>query len=278
MLVLIFCLLSLQSLGQNINKKYSLPGFVQLNDTLFISIVELDIREYGRFLVIWRERSGDSDFMRKALPSPDYLGWTYWDNYRKELLTYSDLYEIVDKDRLTNQPKDTAISFIGWISNWPIVNVTKQQANLYCEFRTKDYEFFYNSQKKKKKEKYPANLVFRLPTTNEWIMAASSMLDTATYKFGVVDYNQKYSKPVCAETFIGDSTGQSHPYSVAYGQINKSGIINMCGNVAELVSDSDFVYGGSYTDSSKNCTITSRQLFVEPKNNIGFRVVAVIRN
>lgn len=274
----IFCWLTLSSVGQSITKKYSLPGFVQLNDTLFISATEIDIREYGRFLAVWRKQSGDPDFIGKALPSPNYLGWTYWSSFSNSVIIFSDLYEIIDKDHITNPPKDTSISFTYSISNWPVVNVTKQQANLYCTFRTEDYQVFYNSQKKKKKEKYPATLIFRLPTTNEWIYAASSGLDTAKYKYGVDDDNQKYSAPVSSEIFVGDTTGQSHPFPVTAGQLNEIKLINMCGNVAELVADNNFVYGGSFVDSAIYCTLTSRQLFTEPKNNIGFRVVAVIRD
>jgi len=274
----IFCLLTLKTVGQNITKKYSLPGFVQLNDSVFISITEIDIREYGRFLTVWRKQSGDPNLINKALPSPNYLGWTYWNSYNKSVITYSDQYEIIDRDRITEQPKDTSISFTAWISNWPVVNITKQQANLYCDFRTTDYQVFYNSQKQKKKVKYPANLVFRLPTNSEWIYAASSGLDTTKYKYGVEGDKVKYSSPVSIETFINDTTEQSHPFPVTSGQMNKSKILNMCGNVAELVSDNEFVYGGSFLDPTANCTVTSKKLFTEPKSNIGFRIVAVIRN
>ncbi|HEY0354639.1 MAG TPA: SUMF1/EgtB/PvdO family nonheme iron enzyme, partial [Flavisolibacter sp.] len=216
--------------------------------------------------------------INNALPSPNYLGWTYWNNFGKFLITYSDQFEIVDKDHISEPPKDTAISFTAWISNWPVVNITKQQANLYCDFRTKDYQVFYNSQKKKKKVKYPANLIFRLPTANEWVYAASSGLDTMKYKYGVEGDNLKYSSPVSIETFSSDTTGQSHPFPVTSGQMNKSKILNMCGNIAELVCDNDFVYGGSFLDPTINCTVTSKILFTEPKNNIGFRIVAVIRS
>ncbi len=274
----IFCLLTLSSTGQNITKKYSLPGYVQINDSVFISSTEIPIREYSRFLVIWRKLSGDPDFISKALPLPNYLGWTYWNSFSKFLIAFSEQYEIIDRDRITNEPIDTIISFVAWISDWPVVNVTKQQANLYCDFRTKDYQVFYNAQKKKKKAKLPSNLVFRLPTTGEWIYAASSGLDTTKYKYGVEGDKVKYSSPVSIETFSNDTTGQSHPFPVTTGQMNKNKILNMCGNVAELVSDNEFVYGGSFLDPITECTVFSKKLFTEPKNNIGFRIVAVIRN
>lgn len=277
-IALFCCVLKFSSVGQNISEKYSLPGFVQLNDTLFISATEIDIREYGRFLAVWRKESGDPDLWRKALPLPNYLGWKYWSNYSKSIIIFSDQYEIIDKDPVTDQLKDTSISFTAWISNWPVVNVTKEQANLYSDFRTEDYKVFYNSQKGKKNKKYPANLIFRLPTTSEWIMAASSGLDTLKYKYGVEDESQKHSTPVCSENFASDTTGQLHPFPVTTGQLNKFKLLNMCGNVAELVADSDFIYGGSFSDPYKSCAVISRQLFTEPGNNIGFRVVAVIRS
>ena len=154
-LLFVFCSLAFRAVGQNITKKYSLPGFIQLNDSLFVSKYEIDIREYGHFLAIWRKESGDSNFLSKALPNPNYLGWVYWNSFAKNSIIFSELFEIVDKDHMTTPPKDTVISFTYSISNWPVVNVTKEQANLYCYFRTKDYEVFYNSQSKKRKASFP---------------------------------------------------------------------------------------------------------------------------
>lgn len=145
-----------------------------------------------------------------------------------------------ETDSVTNQPINQTVSFNAWISNWPVVNVTKSQAELYCEFRTSDYQVYYNSQKPKKKVKYPSRLFFRLPTPGEWVYAASSGLDTTKHRYGVENDNPNYI-PVSMETFNSDSTGQSHPFAVT------------------------------------NCTITSKKQVTEPKNDIGFRIVAVVK-
>jgi len=111
---------------------------------------------------------------------------------------------------------------------------------------------------------------------SEWIFAASAGLDTTKYKYGV-ENEAKHASPVCVETFSKDTTGQSHPFAVRTGQKNGFNIYNMCGNVAELVDDADFVFGGSFKEPSAQCTVTSKQDFTTPQSNIGFRVVAVIR-
>lgn len=46
------CLIPILINGQHTYKRYSIPGFLQLNDTLFISTTEVDIREYARFLAV----------------------------------------------------------------------------------------------------------------------------------------------------------------------------------------------------------------------------------
>jgi formylglycine-generating enzyme required for sulfatase activity len=274
--ILIFCTLSSSLFCQTEISKYSLPGFVQLNDTLFISKFEVDIREYARFLIVWRKHSGDAELLRKAWPNPNYLGWTYWNSFNNSLIIYSTQYEVVDSSYATNTNEDTLISYTAWISNLPVVNVTKEQASLYCDFRTKDYQIFYRAQNNRKKKKYPASLVFRLPTSAEWLYAASAGLNTDIYKYGDKEKHGK-SFPVCAETFQNDTTGQLHPFPVSFGQVNGFGLVNMCGNVAELVEDQSNVYGGSFKQPLRDCSVVSKELFSEAKNNIGFRIVAVIR-
>lgn len=275
--ILFYCLSGLASTAQPVAKKYSLPGFVRLNDTVFISTTETSIRDYAYFMTIWRAESGDPDLMQKAFPVPNYLGWSYRDPFSKSFIIYTDQYEIGREDGLEDPSTDSLISFTSWIGNWPVVNVTKEQAGLYCRFRTAYYQVFYNEQKERIKKKHPSRLFFRLPTAGEWLLAAAAGLDTAIYRHGVIDNNPSNVLLICKDIFTGEKEGERCPVPVGKGQISKNGLMNMCGNVAELVADNDFVYGGSFADPASDCTVGSRQLFTGTKNSIGFRIVAVIR-
>ena len=275
LLAIILCWCSPPGQGQVITKKYKLPGFIQLNDSVFLSRTEMTIREYARFLIVWRKQAGDSSFLQQASPEPNYLGWIYQSPFDQSRIEYGDLYEI--KENLTQTPRYTSLSYNAWLSDWPIVNVTRQQAELYCIFRTADYKIAYENEKKKKQQRLPVNLVFRLPTASEWIYAASAGLDTSNHKYGVTDDRPRSARPFSAAVFT-DTIGARHPSPVTAGQLNDFKLLNMCGNVAELVQGSDFVFGGSFADQPGECTTTSRQLFTKPENNIGFRVAAVIRN
>lgn len=274
------CLLTNPSLGQGSTPRYSIPGFVQLNDSVFISATEIDIREYARFLVIGRKISGDPTFIQKCMPFPNYLGWIYRNRFSKDssLIIFGEQYEIAYKDSLYNWRMDTSVSFNAFLGGWPVVNVTKQQANEYCAFRTKDYRYFWTSLKRRHQGRYPPSLYFRLPTTAEWMMAASAGLDTTIYKYGTKEAADKTPIVMYRDTCSADIACESHPVNVNRGYRNQSQLYNMCGNVGELVADDEFVYGGSFRDPLSDCTVTSRKPFTRPGNHIGFRVVAVLKN
>ncbi|OQP56887.1 hypothetical protein A3860_09910 [Niastella vici] len=240
--------------GQTAKNRKQLPGFVQINDTLFIATTETSIRDYSYFLLYLHDFKKDSAMLAACMPETNYTDWTAWDSYYSKLIKYDNpLYEI----------KDRAISFTSVMGYLPVVNIDKRQANEYCAFKTADYKKFFSKLRPGKKKKFSENVTFRLPTSQEWIAIASTPL--------------KNGNIVCREYYKNDTTGQLMPGSIYEGCVNSQGVYNLTGNVAELVGDTDYAYGGSYKDPIDHCNATSGKRFEQGDHSIGFRLVAVIR-
>lgn len=85
----------------------------------------------------------------------------------------------------------------------PIVGISYEQARAFCTWRTRVTRLHANQ----------VNLTFRLPTEDEWLLAASTGLDTSVYAFG---YKSYYIKPTLydnAEYYwkqIRDTTKLTH--------------------------------------------------------------------
>jgi formylglycine-generating enzyme required for sulfatase activity len=205
-----------QSVLGQINSKYEIPGFVQINDTLFISKYEISIRDYAAYLLFLRKKQNDSLLAEKSLPNPNTTDWTIWNSYKKELITFDiPIIEFNSK----------SVSFTSAMGYLPIVNVSKRQALDYCNFKALDYDLYYNTAKRKAKKKLPSHMFFRLLTETEWKEASGSTLDTSIV--------------VCIQFFQQNLPKELRPLPIFEGEKNSKGLFNMIGNVAEIVSDAE---------------------------------------
>jgi formylglycine-generating enzyme required for sulfatase activity len=255
--------------GQTISKKYSLPGFVQVNDTLFISTSEVSIRDYAFFLT--SIRNYDSVQFANVVPDVKPINWRVKSYNNTSFATYDKIYEI----------GDSSLSWQTWIWFYPIVNISKSQALVYCKYLTDNYTSVSVHFNKRQKRKLPPNLVYRLPTEAEWISIASSFLDPSLYPLGKSSKTERNAIPICREYFNDTTDFERHPLGSQsgwnYGLKNDLDVFNMAGNVSEIVADTDNVLGGSFIDPLIDCHVTSKKKFLNPEDFIGFRVVAVIR-
>ena len=174
-------------------------------------------------------------------------------------------------------------------ANYPVVNISKQGAELYCEWLTK-----------KMKQAYPKKTLnrFRLPTKAEWIYAAKGGNDNAIYPWGTATVRNTNGNLLANFMHIGeqnikkDSSGQLvvankseflydpiDDYTADLTAVTKSynpnnfGLYNMAGNVAELVADENVTMGGSWYSPGFNIQTTSQEEFKKPNPMTGFRVV-----
>jgi len=257
-----FIILSLFLISSISRTKIKMPkDLIQLSDTTWIDKYEISVRNYYHFLASLR----DKEQLDKNLPSPNYINW--FDGFWR----YDYLYEITD----------TSLGYIVPLWYKPIVNINKQNAIEYCNWRTENWAELYASLPKKYKKIYPKEVVFRLPTKEEWINAASANLDISKHQYGVK--KEKKLNVISIEYFSNKErndgifmpTGAADPWK--YGLKNDYGIYNMCGDIAEFVSDSNVVMGGSFRDDLENCKVISEQIYENPSDWIGFRCIAEIK-
>jgi len=172
-------------------------------------------------------------------------------------------------------------------SEHPVVNVSFQGAQLFCEWLTG----YYNSMPGRKYKK----VRFRLPTDTEWEHAAKGGLEYVLYPWGNrLIYNNQYA---CNYYHVGDeniirniSTGtlivnerkadaspgklndfNSLTVPVTYYQPNEFGLYNVCGNVAEMVIDKPVARGGGWLSPGGDVTIFSSAVCTQSAIDTGFR-------
>lgn len=141
--IFIFFLLVGFSYSEKISAQWKWPGFVQLNDSVFMSQTEISVRDYAEFLHLMKFFFGSYAHFEEALPSSNGINWKAYDPYTKSIFVVDDIYDVLDSSRHNLREHasnlDTNVSYPSFIGNRPIVNITKKQAMLYCELRTKAF-------------------------------------------------------------------------------------------------------------------------------------------
>lgn len=171
--------------------------------------------------------------------------------------------------------------------NYPVVNISYEGANLFCKWLTDEY----NAYPKRKFKK----VAFRLPTENEWEIAAKGGIDLSDYAWGnrlyqnehymcnfrkMGDESIKYdtiTKKFVIEysgssgTFcsLNDNAGITVPVDSYWA--NGSGLFNVCGNVAEMVKEKGICRGGSWKNAGGDVKISSKAHYSKSATDLGFR-------
>lgn len=171
----------------------------------------------------------------------------------------------------------------------PIQNISYESAVAFCNWLTAIYN---NIEHKKKKFK---RVRFRLPTENEWMLAASMLSPSVDTTFVFDEYQHKYSwggayarnSKGCFLANFNTSNETPREGKVAGSPAldgaffslrvdayfpNNYGLFNTIGNVAEMVQEKGKAKGGSWFHSAAVSTIQNVQTYSEPQPYIGFRV------
>ncbi len=174
--------------------------------------------------------------------------------------------------------------------DYPVLNVSKEGAELYCEWVSEKINEGLGSDKK---------IVFRLPTHVEWMRAAHGGLELSPYPWGGPYIRNSTGNYLCnflsldATSISRDSEGKFKVFPTNYISVsepsyadvtapvksywpNGYGLYNMSGNVAEMVSDKEIVAGGSWQDPGYDVRIESQKPYTGAGRNIGFRMVATV--
>lgn len=235
-----------------LTNSYFKENFVKLNDTLYGGKYEVNNAIFKFYL--------DRNDMGKSC-----YGWD-------SLFTYSSFYQ--------NNYFDGS-NYV----NYPVVNITKDEAEDFCRWLTENYWG---------KE----NLKFRLPTEKEWLLMAEQKHSNYPWKRNSLrDKKGSYKANFCPKKsigFLGEETmGVKHIKNFddlkdydGYGVLapvvsfkrNKKGIYNLAGNVAEIIEDKEYTKGGSWGSPGDQLQVRSHEEYELPSAFVGFRIVAEIKN
>jgi formylglycine-generating enzyme required for sulfatase activity len=243
-----FCL---KTFGQEEIKNID-RSLAKINDRLYASKFEVSNKNYREFLTALIKENRMAEI---SIARIDTLKWN------ENISSYSNNPYV---DYYHKHPA---------YNEYPVVNVSFEAAQLYCEWLTKTY----NSSPKRKFKK----VLFRLPTENEWETAARGGDSLAKYPWKGDFLRNKKGLYLCnfardANDTIGidgklndsaDITAQVNAYYP-----NQFGMFNLSGNVAEMISDIQLVKGGSWQSTSEYLTISSKQSSDgNSKQSVGFR-------
>lgn len=239
------------------NKKGFQKNFLRINDSLYADDTELNNYEYQQFLL--------------ENPNPEYAIQS--DNW-KNVTRYSYLHQ---------QGKP------GLFQEYPVVNISYEAAIAYCEWLTKKYMAWEDRPYK--------NVVFRLPSEEEWSYAARGGRIGGMYPWGgpytrnsKAHYLANFT-PLEDEYFDRNDSGDffyrypNGDYSVSryadgvtflgkasYYFPNDYGLYNMAGNAAEMISKKGMSKGGSWNSHQDRIIIDAFEMYTKPNPMLGFRV------
>ncbi|MEI7594861.1 MAG: SUMF1/EgtB/PvdO family nonheme iron enzyme [Bacteroidota bacterium] len=212
-------------------------GFKRIDNLkpFYISETEVTNEMYLGFLSDLKKQNRLSDFEKAKI---DTNNW--------------DKVDIIGKEQLVKE-------YHKWL-DFPVVNISKEGAQLYCKWLL---------DKMTKEGKFSNIKEIRLPTSNEWMCAASGSISEA--EFGISNIiNQKSEYQAQIKAFglpVGPRKIKSYP-------ANDFGIYDMSGNVAEMINDIEATKGGSWNSDFKNLYISSQEeIAISPM--VGFRVVII---
>jgi formylglycine-generating enzyme required for sulfatase activity len=173
-------------------------------------------------------------------------------------------------------------------SNYPVVGISKAQAGLFAVWVADRVLELANL-----KGKVVKSVKCNLPTYSQWYNAASN-LSKGQYSFGKYLRNhegrfQCNFKHVGDEHIGGNDLNESYVVNPAISEFKRDitasvysywpnyyGLYNMNGNVAEMVSDSNVVCGGSWNDFGYDVRNQSTKPYTGPSSTVGFRLVLSI--
>ncbi len=249
----IFVLLFLFSISlfskKEIRFKNNPPGTIKFNDSLFIDVAPVDNLMYLEFVKSLKNFwSLDVHKKLKGLNSYGLDIKLVEENFNSKLTGFnldelikedSTIASITKNNKYFNHPK---------YSLYPVVNISKNDAELYCKWRTDMVMLNWAIKSKNKEERaqYYSNIKYRLPTTLEF--------EETLVLFG-------YSK----NKLEGDKNTPIKPYRIKYKKNYKKAIL-LKNNISELTSGNS-PFGSNWRNSS---------YFEIPNDYTGFRCVCEI--
>lgn len=251
----------------NLNKRFFSKYFVQINDTLSVGKYEVSNELYHLYFAQLDELNIPINLVKD----------TNWHG----LFPYSQLW----MKNYSSHPS---------FRNHPVVNVSLLSSSMFSYWLSSQY-----------KKAVGEDVEIRLPTEEEWLLAAMGKKEKALYSWGgpyvrnrkgcfLANFNPKMNEDenvygydtLSLSTFfqthfsdLNDFDGEAVIAPVDSYFPNEYGLYNMSGNVAEMIFNGEFTKGGSWKSKSNFLQINSHEKWDKQANPFtGFRVVMIKKN
>ena len=249
---------------------------VKFTPTLLTTL--LDVKEIEKNMISISDKISMNKY---EVTNGDYS--KFLDNLKRS--NQIDLYKTVmyDSNVWVNQfssvmLQNPMVNLYHWhpaYDNYPLINVSYESAMTYCEWLTKQYNLQRNREF--------TQVIFRLPTEQEWLKAAGSGNEKAITCF---PNDQPYIKnkdndtcylanyqPITGRYFDDGAflTGTVYSYKP-----NASGFFCMFGNVSEMINKKGITKGGAWYNKFDECNFQKQITNTKPDCGVGFRIVMEI--
>lgn len=169
--------------------------------------------------------------------------------------------------------------------DYPLVGVSKEQAESYCEWLSEALTGIYRENEKSDID----SVVVRLPTKMEWIDAAKGANDY--YEYPWEGHSLRMEEGKFQGMFRVNCVRGRGDYMGIAGSLNDAadvtapiysywpndlGLYNCSGNVAEMISDDNVAMGGSWRSLGHDVKVTSEKRMDGASAEIGFRYVVEV--
>lgn len=229
--------------------------FNKVSDSIFVSMIETTNKDYRLFLDYLLETNQQEEY---NLHLPKSYLWKDKVNY-----CFSDDYSM---NYFSNVKFD----------NYPVVNISKESMDAYCEWLTQCY---YKNGKKYSK------IIVRLPSVEEW----NKMANPNNYKYFPWGTNSVFvkckKKKNCSDSCLianikvdnNNNTDNSIGVNVIaqFSSTLDIGFYDIIGNVAEMTQE-HIVKGGSWDNLTYECYLKNVQNYKVPDPRVGFRILIEI--
>jgi len=167
-------------------------------------------------------------------------------------------------------------------NDYPVVCISKENVIKFCSWLTKQI----NAKLSNNNESLVKEIIVRLPTEIEWKNAAKGGLS----KYNILPWNGnslRLTEGKNQGNFRLNFKRGNGDYMGVAGSLNDNadvtapvksywpnnfGLYNMCGNVSEMILDSDYSFGGNWSSNGYDVTINSK-ISTQASCSIGFRYV-----